>query len=289
MNLWHLKIFQAVAAQSSYTKAAETLRISQSAVSHEIRSFEKWLGIKLFDHLGKQIHLTEAGALLEDYARRIFLLVDDAHQAINDLKGLSRGRLRLGASTTPGIYWLPGRLGKFQKEYPHITLSLKIGNTATIEQMALNDEIDLGIVGKKPLNKDLYVEPIRRDRLVLIVPKESPLANRRKVSLSTLQGESFILREPGSATRALVQEELDKAGIDIKVVIELGSTEAIKCAVTSGLGLAIISQHACANGTGAAGFRQVNLVEPVLEREFFLIYRKRKHLSAATRAFITIL
>lgn len=287
MNLWHLKIFQMVAKHTSYTKAADALRISQSAVSHEVRAFEKWLGVTLFDHVGKHIHLTEAGMLLDDYARRIFALVEDAEQALEEFKGLRTGRLRIGASTTPGIYWLPKTLGAFRQKHPGITLSLAIENTAAIERMALRNEIDVGITGKRSTEKGLHLEPINRDRLTLIVPPDHPLARKRQVALRELAGERILLRESGSATRALIEQGLKKAGIHVNVVMELGSTEAIKRAVASHLGVAIISQHACDNDGPL--YRRVGLVEPALEREFFLIYHKQKHLSAAAKAFIALL
>ncbi len=201
MYAYRLQVFRAVATHGSYSRAAhEVLHISQPAVSKHVRLLEDELGVELFQRLGKQVELTEAGRIVLDYAEQVWALTEDTRRALLDLQGLQRGTLRLGASSTPGIYLLPPVLAAFTRRYPGITLTLEIANSQRVTDGVLNRQWDLGVVGITPDEALLDVQPYCRDTLVLIVPPSHHLAGRPAVTLDDLVGETWILREEGSAS-----------------------------------------------------------------------------------------
>src|SRR3972149_4082409 len=194
MNFHHLQVFRTVARRLSYSRAAEELYISQPAVSRHVHALEKDLGAKLLGQSGNRVYLTDAGRIVFDYAQRVFALTEEAKRALLELEGLERGYLRLGASSTPGVYLLPAVITLFRQRYPGVEVSLAIGNSQQIEERVLRDELDLGFVGARFL-PELHVQPYARDSLVLIVPLAHPFAEREAVSPRELEAEPFILRE----------------------------------------------------------------------------------------------
>lgn len=289
LNFNHLRIFHAVARHRSYTKAGHELRISQSAVSHQIKDLENYLDLDLFEKLGKQIHLTTSGYILEEYAQRIFSLAEEAQKALEEVKGLKRGSLRIGASTTPGIYVLPAILGDFQRRYPQIELSLEIANTKQIERMVKRNEIDLGIVGRRVNSQEVKVEPYLEDQLVLILSPNHLLAKKETIPIHCLVGERFILREKGSATREVWEKALEETHLRMEKPMELGSTEAIKRAVEAGLGVSVVSKYACTSEVASRRLVMRPFLERSLTRQFQIIYHKDKRFSGTTKAFLEIL
>ena len=170
MNSHQLRVFASVAAHRSYTRAADELALTQPAVSIQVRALEISVGVRLFEQLGKKTHLTEAGQTLLPYAKQVLGLMGEARGALEALSGLAGGWIRLGASTTIGIYLLPSSLRTFKERYPDVKVSLRIANTRQIEEGIALNELDLGFVGERPTAKDLFVRPYQSDELVLIVP-----------------------------------------------------------------------------------------------------------------------
>src|SRR5467141_3215060 len=237
------EVFLAVAKAGSFRAAAEAMHLSQPALSQHVAEVERELGTRLFDRLGRKVALTEAGRVLEEHAHRLFASLASAREAVADLSGLRRGSLVLGASTTPGIYVLPGVIAAFQKTYPGVALSLRIANSALIEEQIRGHPLRLG--------EDCVAAGLL-DELVLIVPPSHPWARRREIQPSQLEGERLLVREEGSATRQVTERALQRAGGHIKASMELGHTEAIKQAVMAGLGVAFVSRHSI-RGELAAG------------------------------------
>ncbi|HEU5327705.1 MAG: LysR family transcriptional regulator [Thermomicrobiales bacterium] len=245
LNFNRLRLFLAVAEQGSVTRAAEALHISQPAVTRALHELERDTGLPLVEHVGRGIALTEAGRLLASYARRLFDLVAEAERALDETRGLRQGRLAVGASTTIGIYLLPEVLGVYRAQYPGIELFLDIGNTTVIAERLQRRLLDIALV-EGPVDAaelGLAVTPYRDDDLVLIVAPGHSLAGRR-VTSADLAALQWILREPGSGTRAVVDRALAAVGITPQTSLELGSTEAIKRAVAAGLGVSIVSHLA---------------------------------------------
>ena len=290
MTLRQLEVFLAVARAKSFRRATERLALSQPALSQHIKELEEELGVLLFDRLGRSVALTEAGRLLETQAQRLFATVEDARAAIGELRGLKRGRLCLGGSTTPGIYLLPRIIGKFHARYPEIEVTLRIANTREIEREIQANGLDLGIVGGHIVGeRETCVEANIDDELVLIVPPSHRLFRRREVPPGELAKERLIVREPGSATRQVMEGLLRKAGIELRAAMELGHTEAIKQGVMAGLGVAILSVYTVGAEHRAGRLGIVRLKGLPLRRHFHVIRHEAKQLSPAARAFVELL
>jgi LysR family transcriptional regulator, transcriptional activator of the cysJI operon len=289
-TLRQFEVFLAVAKAGSFRAAAEAMHLSQPALSQHVAEMERELGTRLFDRLGRKVALTEAGRVLEDHAHRLFASLASAREAVADLSGLKRGSLVLGASTTPGIYVLPGMIAAFQEKHPGVTLRLRIGNSAAIEEQIRGNELDLGVVGGHPLRLgEKCVAAGLLDELVLIVPPNHPWARRREIPPSLLEGERLLVREEGSATRQVTERALQRAGGHIKASMELGHTEAIKQAVIAGLGIAFVSIHAIRGEVAVDRLRTVRLKGLRIQRHFHIIHNEARTLSTSARAFIELL
>jgi DNA-binding transcriptional LysR family regulator len=266
------------------------MHLSQPALSQHVAEMERELGTRLFDRLGRKVALTEAGRVLEEHAHRLFASLASAREAVADLSGLKRGSLVLGASTTPGIYVLPGIIAAFQKTYPGVALSLRIANSALIEEQIRGNEVDLGVVGGHPLRLgEECVAAGLLDELVLIVPPSHAWARRREIQPSLLEGERLLVREEGSATRQVTERALQRVGGHIKASMELGHTEAIKQAVMAGLGIAFVSIHAIRGDLAVGRLRAIRLKGLRIQRHFHIIHNEARTLSTSARAFIELL
>jgi DNA-binding transcriptional LysR family regulator len=284
LNLHRLRVFHAVARRESYSRAAEDLHISQPAVSKHVLDLEEELGAKLFHRLGRRIVLTEAGRLMADYAQRIFLLADEARRALQELQGVERGRLHLGASSTPGNYLLPKALAAFQAKYPRLEVSLNIMASHDVVDRIIRQDLDLGFVGAT-FDAELHVQPYVEDELILILRPGHPLASVRTISREALEKETFVLRDVASGTRTVAEAELKTRGIAIRQMLELRSVEAIKQAVAEGLGISFISRYAVAlevrhKVLAIAADRSLRFPRPLV-----MISRKDARLSPSALAF----
>src|SRR2546426_2567860 len=201
MYSYRLQVFHAVATTGSFSRAArEILHISQPAVSKHVQALEEELGVSLLQRMGKRVILTEAGQIVQHYAEQVRGFAHETQRALRELQGLQRGTLRLGASSTPGIYLLPPVLAVFVQRYPGITLELEIANSQRVIDGILARQRDLGMIGILLRHPHLHVQPYWRDTLVLIVPPHHRLATRSAVTLADLVGETWVFRGAGSAS-----------------------------------------------------------------------------------------
>ena len=287
INANHLMIFNSVANNLSFSRAAEELYTSQSSVSTQIKRLEEYLDIGLFEQLGKKIVLTEAGMTLFLYSQKISSLIDEGVHALEELKGCHKGRLLIGASTTPGVYLLPKILGKFKSMYPGIVLKLEIANSQRIVEMVNTNRLDIGIVGEEIIcPPELHVEPWLKDELVLVVPDKHPWVHKASIHVSDLENEQFILRERGSSTRSIIENILANHGLKVGIALELNNTEAVKQAVSAGLGVSIVSGFSVISHSGIVCIPIEGLG---FYRMFNIIYHKNKIFSPATKSFSTFL
>jgi len=245
MNLNHLQIVHAVATERSVSRAADRLMISQPAVSKQLRELERRLDTPLFDRLPRGVRPTQAGEVLADYARRIFTLAAEAEQRLAELRGLERGELRVGASTTIAVYLLPPVFVAFRKAWPGVRLTVEIANTHDVQDRLAAGQIDIALTEGDANEADFQVEPFMTDELIAIAAPGHPLAGRKPVTLATICKEPFIVREAGSGTRAVVERALAAAGLSVTPVMAVGSTIVIKRAVAAGIGVAFVSRLAC--------------------------------------------
>jgi len=289
MTLRQLRTFKAVADHSSFSLAAHELRLSQPSVSYQVKELEEALGVPLLDRLGKRVRLTEGGTVLYEYARKMLGVLDEAAQAFEELRGIKRGSLRVGASTTAGIYLMPAALGAFKKEHPGLVIALEIGTRARVQEQVLNGELDLAVVGPASKDPDLTVLPFMHDELVMVAPAGHRLAGHAKLSLKDLQEEPFVMREQASGSRASLEKEARKAGAKLKVAMELGSNGAIKHAVESGLGLAALSRYACALELAGGSLVELDVKGFPIQRDFHIVHMRRRRLPSSVVAFIAFL
>jgi DNA-binding transcriptional LysR family regulator len=286
MDVRDLQVFLSVAKHLNYTRAAEEVNLSQPSVSVRMRELERDLGSKLFEQLGKKIALTEAGQLLVPYAARVIAAMGDARHAIDELQGLERGLLRIGASTTPGMYIIPRTLANFKRLYPKIEVRLAVKDTRQIEDGVIRNEFDFGFVGGHLAGDEVDVLPWMTDHLALVVPSNHHLARKKSVKLADLRKEMFILREAGSATRAAVAHHLKRADLEVETVMEMENPESVKKAVQSGLGIAFISEFAVETELKAKSLVAIAVNGLDINRELKIVYRKDKHRGRAAQTFI---
>jgi len=289
MNLSQLKAFLAVAQDRSFSRAAEKLYLTQPAVSKQIQALEEGLGMRLFDRVGRSILLTEAGNILQDHAHIVFQTLEEARETITQLRGLQRGHLRISAASTIGTYMLPQPLGELKAQFPGIEISLAITNKAQVVQQVLNHEVELGFVGPPVEPAELEREEYLLDELVLILAPTHRLAREESVGVAELAEEVFILREQGSGTREIMEEELGRVHLSLKKAMELGSTEAIKQAVAANLGVSIVSKFAISLEILQGRLAVARLPELNLSRQLFVIHHGGRTLSPAAQEFCSLL
>lgn len=287
MTLRQLEVFLAIAREKSFSLAAKRIHLSQPTASEHMQELEAELDTTLFTRRGRAIALTEAGRVFESYAARIMSDIADARQAVTELDGLKRGSLLIGASTTPGIYLLPGLIGQFRSRHPGIELRLDIANSRIIEERVRANELDLGVVGGHELARgESCLAAGLVDELVLVVPPHHPWARRRDIAPTVLAEQPLLVREEGSATRRVMERSLAHAGVKYAVRMELGHTEAIKQAVIAGLGVAFVSVYAV-NGEVATGrLAALRLRGLPIRRHFHVIHNDGRALGASARAFL---
>ncbi len=273
-----LQVFQTVARLLSFTKAAEELHMTQPAVTFQVRQLEEQYNTRLFDRTHNRISLTEAGQKVYESAVRIFELYAEMDNAVRELTGDVGGVLILGASSTIAEYMLPVLLGDFKKEYPDVSIRLKVSNSEGIVRQVENNSIDLGVVEAPVNNKNLVVEECRTDELVLIVPPDHELAKRDSVCPKELVNYPFICREEGSGTREVMLDSMSADGgstADLNVVMELGSLEAIKGAVEAGMGISVLSSATLEKELKLGTLAAVQL-DPPARRPFSFVHQKQK-------------
>jgi DNA-binding transcriptional LysR family regulator len=289
MNLNHLAIFHAVAQTGSMTLGAERLDISQPAVSKQVQELERALGVHLFDRVGRRIRLSHAGEILAEYARRLFTLAHEAETAMADVRALGRGKLAIGASTTIGSYLLPGVLAEFCRRHPGIELLVQIENTEQVHRRVAAFELDVGLTEGPVEDEELVAEVFHRDELVIIAAPGHRLARQGRVPLSAVREEPFVLREPGSGTRAVEERALARLKLHVRVAMALGSTEAIKRVVAEGLGLAIVSRLAVDAECDSRRLAVLRVSGLHLERRLHLVRRSGRRDGPALQAFCALL
>ncbi len=247
MNLHHLRLFTAVVNQGGFTKAAASLHLSQPAISKSLNELERQLNLTLLERSGRSIRLTDAGQALYARARELFGVEWIAEQELREIRGLKRGVLRIGASTTIATYMLPPYLGRFHLRHPGIRIRATSANTRAVLRMLLESRADIALVEGPVSHPQVEVQPWLDDELVVISHPEHRLLSRNDVDVGMLVREQFIVREPGSGTRDVSARALALHGVRLTNTMRVGGTESIKQAVAAGLGLAIVSRAAAAD------------------------------------------
>jgi len=266
LNLQQLRVFARVAEAGGFTRAAQSLRLSQPAVSKAVRELERGTGVPLFERAGRVTRLTAAGETLFARARELFAVERSAEEELRALRGLNGGVLRVGASTTVATYLLFPYLARFRKVNPGVELRVSSANTRAIARALVERRLDIALVEGPVQHPNIEVVRWREDELVVIVPPTHRLAAKRSIQLRELAGEPFIVREPGSGTRKVAERALATHDVSPMVTLQLGSTEAIKQAVAAGLGLAFVSRFAVDDQVKLGRISAVRVREAALGR-----------------------
>ena len=290
-TLEQLVILRAVAKGGSFKNAAQSLFLTQPAISLQIQNLEKQLKTNLFDRTKKQIELTEAGTLLLRYSNRILALCEESSRVLDDLSELQSGKLVIGASQTTGTYLMPKIIGLFQQKYPNINVQLNVDSTRKVAWHLMNRQVDIGIVGgkiPKELRKILEITPYVEDELALIVPPSHPYVKLECIKKEDLYDLKFISLNSYSTIRTVVDDTLSKNGIDVtrlKVEMELNSIEAIKNAVQSSLGAAFVSVSAITKELELNLLKCVRIEDVKINRKLCIILNPNRYKSKASENF----
>jgi len=288
---FRLRVFQSVARNLSFTKAANELFITQPAITKHIKELETEFEVKLFDRSGNKINLTPAGILLLSYTDHILTLHNEVKFEISQLKGNLAGVLRIGASTTISQYVIPPLLAKFHERYPEIKLSLVNGNTENIEQRLLANSIDIGIVEGKPTNTDIRYSTFLNDELLVFTATQNKVIPE-KISKEEFLELPLVLRERGSGTLEIIEKNLHLQKISPKqlnVLMYLGSTEAIKSFIKTGYGFGIVSKFAIEQDLSNSVFRIIQTTDLKFHRQFYFIAQKGPEPTGLAKLFLTFI
>jgi DNA-binding transcriptional LysR family regulator len=275
----------------SFSRAAKGMNVTQPALTKHIKNLEDAVGFRVADRGYAGITLTREGRLLYDYARRILKLRDEAREKIMNSRLNEDGNIYISASTIPATYILPCVLSGFRRSAPGIKAYIRVGDSEEVIEMILDGRAEMGFIGKNPSSAKLIAEPIWKDTLILAVPAGHRWPGR--ISLRELEDEPFVIREKGSGSRETLEKYLkgrkDSGLSRMNIVGELGSSEAVKEAVISGLGVSIISIHAVRRELEQGILRQVEIKGFRIERNFHLIYKKQFDLMPYHKLFLKYL
>jgi len=288
LTLRQLKVFEAVARLSSYSRAAEQLHLTQPAVSMQIRQLEGVIGLPLFDQLGKKIYLTEAGKELQRYSRNILQQLLEAESVFDDMKGMRQGKLALSVASTAS-YFMPRVLSQFKKQFPGVTISLNVTNRETLLNQLVNNEMDIAIMGRPPAGLELEAQSFMENPLVIIAPPSHPLAGEANIPLERIQQETFLVREQGSGTRIAMERFFIEQGIQLTTGTEMSTNEAIKQAVQAGMGLGILSLHTVALELETRRLIVLDVQSFPILRHWYVVHRQGKRLSTVAQTFKSFL
>ncbi|WP_206997002.1 LysR family transcriptional regulator [Trinickia mobilis] len=287
MNFTHLLAFYEVARAGSLSGGAHRLRVSQPAVSREIRELEDRLGLLLFDRLPRGISLTLAGKLLFGYAERIFTLADAARAELKEVAGLGSGQLKIGASATVGVYLVPDMIAKFNALFPKVSIDLTVTNTQQVEDGLCNGEFSLGFIEGPYDETRLQARFIGSDEIVL-----TAAAGYREAAhglfARELATEAVILREPGSGTRAVVESAYARAGLKMIPSMSVSDTEAIKRMLLARRAVAYVSTLSVEDEVRRGELKVLNVADLRIERALHMVWLRGRSLSPSSQAFFEL-
>ena len=284
LNLHRLSIFMTVVETGGFSAAAQKLYMSQPSVSNHVRNLEQSLQTTLIHRSGPRIRPTAEGEVLVEYARRVFLLTEEAVAAIREVSGVQSGRLEVGGTTTVGTYLLPRLLARFRERHRAIECDIVVGNNGQIVKRLLEGELGLAIVAGQPGAPQLKTETVLDERLLLVAAPGHPLTSTAvPLAPRELAAERFLLREPGSQTRDLQEAALIGWDLDDMAKADMWGPETIKQSVAAGLGISLISEHAI-DAEVRDGRLVVLEVDPPLRSRPVVVAYRRDRLAVAGRA-----
>ncbi|MGD8569129.1 MAG: LysR family transcriptional regulator [Gammaproteobacteria bacterium] len=284
LTLRQLEILDAVARCGSFSAASAELHLSQPAVSMQIKQLEGILGLPLFEHMGKQIHLTEAGRDTLQAGRNIARELANLEQTLAEKQGLEGGTLTVSAASTASVF-AARMMALFRDQHPDVHISLNVVNRENLLSHLTENTIDLALMGKPPEGYDLAAQPFLENPLVVIAATNHPLANAKNIPLAQLMEQPLIGRESGSGTRGALENFLAEHDYAYKAAMEMNKNEAIKQAVEAGLGLGVVSLHTVQAELASGQLCVLDVQGFPLKRQWYLVQRQGKRPSSAAQAF----
>lgn len=288
VTLRQLRAFAEVARRLSFTAAAKALHLTQPAVSMQIRQLEQAAGLPLVEQLGRRVHLTDAGRELLRYASGISELLREAEDAMKALQGIGGGELSIAVTST-AKYFAPSLLAEFRRRHPEVRLRLAVSNREAVVRALAENSVDLAVMGRPPRGLDTEASAFAKHPIVVIAAPGHALAARRRLPLEALAGETFVIRERGSGTRAAMEHVFAERGFRAGETLEMSSNETIKQAVMAGMGIAFLSMHTIGLELRARRLVVLPVSGLPVMREWFVIHRKGKRLAPAAQAFKSFL
>jgi DNA-binding transcriptional LysR family regulator len=285
MTLRQLALFECVARNMSYTRAAEEKHLTQPAVSIQIKQLEEHVGLPLFEYIGKKLYLTDAGRELEQACHDIFERLDSLEMALTQMKGGMHGSLRI-ATVTSATYFAPHLIGEFNRQYPDVDISLVVTNRNNVLQRMATNEDDLVLMAQVPKDMKLKAYPILDNPMLPVVAPGHPLAGRENIPITALTEERLLTREKGSGSRKAIEDHLSEQGVKLTRTMELGSSETIKQGVMAGLGVSILSRFSMALELATGCLVSLDMESFPLVRTWCLVHPAEKRLSPVAQAFL---
>lgn len=289
INLNQLRSFFLVAMEKSVTKAAETLFISQPAVSMQIKSLEMDLEVKLFKKYGKSLELTLAGEVLQGYAERIFEIVEEMEYVLKGHAQLKHGTLTIGTTRSFAKYLMPGLLSSYQEKYPNVKVFLKVGSSKEISDGLMAYRYDLGVIGRLSFQSKLKVIPYSKEPFCLVAAPGHPLALQKRVSFKELKNERLVVREEGSGSRYAILSLLNSHGVKPFLFIEAESVEFIKEYIIKGRGISFLYHPEVLLETESGLLKNIDVQEGPLVIQTDIVYPKNVDLSPAAQGFLSLI
>jgi len=283
-TLRQLKVFEAAARNLSFSRAADELHLTQPGVSMQVKELEDHAGLPLFERIGRTMHVTEAGRELLARTHEILRALKDGQDALDGLRGLDRGQLNLGVTST-AKYFAPQLLARFRRQHPALEFRLAVSNREAVIGQLAGNEVDLAIMGRPPEELPTVAESFAPHPFAIIAAPDHPLAGRRRIAVSRLAEETFLVREAGSGTRSAMQHFVDEHGIRIRVGMEMTSNETIKQAVMAGMGVSFLSRHTIGLELESRKLAMLDVHGLPVMRRWFVVHLAAKRLSPTAQAF----
>jgi len=289
MNLNQLRAFYSVIKAGSFSKAAEMLFVTEPAVFMQVRSLERDIGFTLLDKLGKELHLTEVGKLLYNYSEKIFILEEEAANAVQEFRNIKKGLVQIGVTKALAQYLMSFVISSFHGLHPNISFTLHEGSSQKLVEWILQHRFELAIVASVPYPDKINAIPFSKDEILPVFSPKNRLIGRKIISMEELSRQPVILTDARSATKSIVWEEFKKRGIEPSTIIEAGNTDFIKQQVKGNEGYAFLASLCVRDEIKKGELTTI----PLLEGKFFMdidvIHLREKTLSPATFSFLNFL
>ena len=288
IEMRQIQVFLAVSELLNFSRAAEKIHLTQPTVSGHLKTLENYLKVQLVERGGKEVRLTPAGELFHPFAQRIFTLQERARREMSLYTGAERGTLEIGGSNTPGQYILPKMIGLFTARHKEVKITLKIGDSSSIITQVADGKLELGLVGSPAPETEFISKKCLGDELILVANPKTAIRLSNSIDFNELKKLPFIIREKGSGTRQTMRSALQKRGLEnldsLNLIAEMGSAEAIRQALKSDLGVAIVSSLSVAEDLETGKLTKITLPEGPIQRHFYLICNRDRRLSPLAEA-----